>query len=337
VPASSRASRPTSDPSPDAPSRLHRLRDARLTSAALVGALLLGGVLVVQDVRSSDAAAAEAERRSASSELTRDVEALRTELATPARDGQQAATALLRTQLNALAGEDVDPALQDQLIDDLRTAADDLDSAAGAPMPQRPAALPVATADPVFARLDGLADQARSLAEDLRAGADVAAAWKGGLEDLSAATSAYAEASELPASDDPDAVAEAWRSELDRLTTFRDDVEAAAAAEPRPSLEPLADAKLAWIDGMEDVAERAVALLDAGDLDGYTDLLDDELGGDDPFGSTADLEAARERIGQAAVDGPLQTARSRALGLLTELEELRKASPAHLAEAPESS
>jgi hypothetical protein len=43
------------------------------------------------------------------------------------------------------------------------------------------------------------------------------------------------------------------------------------------------------------------------------------------------LAEARTEIGEQLVDGSLETARRRTLGLLTELEELRRATPPQLA------
>jgi hypothetical protein len=303
----------------------------RLAAGVLTAAVVVGAGVVTYETRAADAAHAEEAARDARADMISDVEQLRVSVADPARTGQTAATALLRQQLTALAGEDVDPDLVDRLVEDLRTSADELEAAAGSPRPERPNAMPVALADPLLDRLDGIEQQAADVADRFRTTADEAEAWDATLRELSGAAATYAEAAgDLPASDEPAEVAAAWRTERDQLAVYADALDDAGADEVRPSLEGLADAQHRLIDGMSAVAEDAIALLDEGDVDGYAALLEDELGGDARFGVSEALAQAREDIAVEAVDGPLELTRARALGLLTQLEDLRRTAPGEL-------
>jgi hypothetical protein len=315
--------------SPGDPSRTRR---RRLAFGAVIALVALGGGLLVQQVVRADAAATAAEHRAASAELARDVESLRGALADPAHEGQVAATALLRHQLLLVAGEAPDPAVGDGLVDQLRLAGQELAEAADTPMPDRPSILPVATVDPVFDRLTGLEAQASDLAERFGVAADEAEAWLTAVRDLDEAAMAYgASSEELPSTDDPDAVAAAWRAEHDRLDPYAAAIDQAREHEASA---PLAEAHAQLVEGMRELADDAVARLGADDLDGYNALLADRLAGDDPFGFSSQLEEARAEVADAAIDGGLEETRARALGLLTELEELRRAAPAQLAELP---
>jgi len=83
---------------------------------------------------------------------------------------------------------------------------------------------------------------------------------------------------------------------------------------------------------MRRLTADALDALEDGDLDAYNALLAERLGGEDPFGFASALEDARAEVAEAAVDGPLEDARGRALGLLTELEEVRRATPPPVAD-----
>jgi hypothetical protein len=325
------SARPRADRSPSSTAPPRRRLPNRLAAGALAAVVAVGAGVVTYEVRAADAANAEEAARDARADMISDVEQLRVSVAEPARTGQTAATALLRQQLTALSGEDVDHDLVDRLVDDLRTAADELETAAGSPRPERPNAMPVALADPLLDRLDRIEQQATDVADRFRATADEAAEWDTTLRELSDAATTYAEAGgDLPASDEPAEVAAAWRTELDQLEVYADALDDAGADEVRPSLEGLADAQRRLIDGMSAVAEDAISLLDAGDVDGYATLLEDQLGGDARFGLSEALAEAREDIATQAVDGPLELTRARALGLLTELEDLRRTAPGAL-------
>jgi hypothetical protein len=301
----------------------------RLAAAGLVAALIGGGV-AIQQVRVADAEATAAEQRTARADLAADLGEVRRTIADPARSGQGAASALLRHQLLLIAGDRPDGEVGERLVADLRTAADELGEAATTPMPERPTILPVATVDPIYDRLSGLEDQAADLAGTYRDAADEAETALAALTELETAALRYAdESGDVPTSDDPDTVASAWRAERDRLETYRAAVDAAAQ---RPATAQLAEAHDGLVSGMEQLTADALERLEDGDLDGYNALIAERLGGDDPFGFAGALEAARTEASDAAIDGPLEDARARGLGLLTELEELRRITPAQLAE-----
>lgn len=323
-------------PSSPADDRSDSTRVPRTRRRLLLGALALlvaiGGFAAVQQVRAADAAATAAEQRSARAELARDVETVRSAVAAPARDGHHAASGLLRHQLLVLAGDDPDPTVGERLVAGMQEAADQLDAAADTPMPQRPAVLPIATVDPVFDRLTGLEAQATEVAALLRETAEDATAWLAAVRDLDEAARAFADSTEqLPSDGDPDAIRAAWEAEGERLDAYADALERAA---DHPASAPLAEAHRGLVDGMRELSTEAVATLEDGDVDGYNALLADRLGGDDPFGFGSALDTSRAQVADAAIDGPLENARARALGLLTELEELRRATPAQLAELP---
>jgi hypothetical protein len=345
VPASTHLDAPAST-APDAPAASQvppsnggsaapaggRRRPRYLLVGALIAVVGLVGGFAVQQVVAADAAATAAEQRTARADLAREVETVRSAVADPARDGQNAASALLRHQLFVIAGETPDASVGDRLVEELRVASDGLAEAATTPIPQRPSILPVATVDPVFDRLAGLEGQASELAATFADVAEDAASWLAALRGLDDAALAYAgSVDQLPAGDDPDVIAAAWRAEHERLDAYADAVERASDHEASA---PLAEAHGQLVDGMRTVADDAVRRLDAGDVDGYNALLADRLAGDDPFGFAAALEDARAEVADATIDGPLEETRGLALGLLTELEELRRVTPAQLAELP---
>jgi hypothetical protein len=300
-----------------------------LAVVGLVLALVAGGY-ALQQVRAADAEATANEQREAQAELAADVGEVRETIATPARQGQNTSSALLRHQLLLIAGEGPDPAVGDRLVADLREAADELEASASTPLPERPAVLPVATVDPVYDRLAGLEEQAADVAGTYREAADQTEASLAAVRDLEAAAVAYADTtSSLPSTDDPDTVAASWRAEGERLDAYQEAIDAAADA---PAAAPLADAHQQLVTGMRSLTDDALERLGADDLDGYNALLADRLGGDDPFGFAAALTDARSAVADEAIAGPLDEARERGLGLLTELDELRRTTPAQLAE-----
>lgn len=307
-----------------------RWRPGRAVVIALVALLVLTGAVAFHQLRSANADAAAAEERTARAELARDVQTVRDGIADPTREGQTAASGLLRHQLLLLAGEAPDPSVGDRLVEQLAAAADRLDDAADTPVPSRPDALSATVTAPVFDRLDGLDAQAADVAETFRAAAEDARGWLAAVRDLDEAAVRYAGSTdELPGGSDPDALAAAWRAEQDRIAEYGAAVDQAGEHEASA---PLADAHRLLVDGMSDLADEAVARLEAEDVDGYNALLADRLGGDDRFGFAEALEAARDQVADASLSGSLEDARARGLGLLTSLEELRRATPAQLAE-----
>jgi hypothetical protein len=290
--------------------------------AALAVLVVAGSLTAVQQARSAEAEAARAEARA---DLARDVAEFRSTIAGPARDGEIAATALLRHQLLVVAGDAPDPTVGERLLDQLRAAADELDEAEQAPLPHRAEVLDDATADPVFAQLAAIDGRAADLAATFREATDGARAWLQAVRDLDAAAVAYADSTgDLPETDAPEAVADAWRADQERLADYAD---AVARAEVNEVSAPLAAAHRQLVDGMRALADEAVSLLEAGDLDGYNALLAERLDADDPFGFGARLDEARAAVADTAIAGPLEDTRARALGLLTDLERLRQATP----------
>lgn len=308
------------DPTVASPGRRRR----RAVAGSLAVVALAGGGIAAQQVASADAAATERERASASTELRQEIATVRTALADPARDGHVAASALARHQLAALAGGDEDPELTDRLVGELREAADELEEASRTPLPDRPDVLSVSAVDPVFERLDGLEQQAARLAERLHAVADEAETFETSRTALNTAAAAYADGAASASGSTPDEVAASWRDERERLDDY-----AAAINEARevPALAPLANAHALLVDGMYVLTDDALADLDQGDLDGHNARLEDTLAGDDPFGVAEALGDAKAQLADRWASGPLQQARGEALGLLTELEHLRRATP----------
>ncbi len=329
-PATSDRATTPSDPDPSRTTSDGAHRGRRWVGAAALATLLVASAFAIQQIRAADAEATANEQREARAELATDLAVVRDAIAVPAREGQNGATALLRHQLELIAGEGPDTGIGDQLIADLRVAADELDAASGTPLPDRPQVLPVATVDPIYARLEGLEDQAADVATTYRDAADHAEASIGALRELEAAAMAYADSTDqLPSGDDPDVIADAWRAERDQLETY---AAAIADAADDPVIAPLAAAHDQLVTGLRTFADDAIERLEADDLDGYNALRAERLGGEDPFGFASQLTEARDEVARAAVEGPLEEARARGLGLLTELEELRRVTPAQLAE-----
>jgi hypothetical protein len=301
-------------------------RPTRAT-AALVSAVLVAtaGAAIVQ-VRAEAAAEEEAERRAAQVELDREVYLIRSELVTPAQAAERTTADLLIAVVETVTGSERDPeairATLDQLVADLHTAADHLDEAAAQPMPTRPQATPVPTADAVFARLQGLEDRASEVAEQVRAAAEDAEAFAVAAHELSSAAADYAASTEeLPDSDDPDTLAAAWRAEGERLDRYGEAVEQAAATE---GLEELASSHGELVDTLRGLATDAVSSLEAGDVDGYNAQLTEVLGDDDVRALADDLVRATEDALEAATFEQLQAARTAVLELLIDLEDLRR-------------
>lgn len=313
---------------PHVPQRRRPPRPSRPVAALIAALLVLGGGLTAQQARNAEASAAA--ERAARAEFTGDVGAVRAALADPARDGQRAATALLRHQLLLVAGEAPDATVGERLVARLHTAADELADAAAAPLPDRPDGLPDDTVEPLLEQLAGIGDHATDLADTFRISADDAEAWLAAVRAVDDAARAYADSTEqLPRGDDPGPIAEAWRAER---TLLEDYAAALGSAGEHEASAPLAVAHQQLVDGMRDVAGDALTALEAEDIDAYNALLDERLGGEDPFAFGAALEEARAEVAEATIDGPLEDTRARALGLLTELEELRRATPPRLAE-----
>jgi hypothetical protein len=302
------------------------VRTSRATAGLLAAALVAAGGAATVQARSAAVAAEEAERRTAQHELDREVFALRTGLAEPAHTAERSAADLLVTVVETVTGSERDAGsvreTLDALVDDLRTAADQLDETAAQPLPARPETVPVQTAEAVFARLELLEDRAGDVAAQLREAADHAEVFASASHELSTAAAEYAASTdELPDSDDPEVLATAWRAERDRLATYREAVDVAVETE---GLEELAGTHAELVNALQALADDAVEALDAGDVDGYNDRLADVLGDRDTDTLGEDLVAATEAALDAATLSELQQARTAALELLIDLEDLRR-------------
>jgi hypothetical protein len=301
-------------------------RHTRATASLVSAAVLAAGGMAVAQVRADAAAAEEAQRQAAQHELDRDVFALRSGLVTPAHAAERTAAQLLVTVVETVTGSERDEEsvreTLDTLVGDLHAAADELDAAAAQPLPARPRAVPVPVADAIFGRLEVIEVRAAEVARQVREAAERAEAFASAAHELSSAAAAYAASTdELPDSDDPDELATAWRAEQERLDVYRRSVDVAAAT---PGLEDLASSHLELLDTLQSLADDAVVALEAGDIDGYNARLAKVLDAKDA-GSLGDrLVAATEAALDAATVDELQQARTAALELLIDLEDLRR-------------
>jgi hypothetical protein len=309
-----------------------RVPAVRVTAIVAALATLVAVVALVQ-LRASSAAAQEAaaEQAATDQEVTNDLRAVRDRLTVPAVDAR-ATTASLRVLVaDAVTGAAVvdDPTLDPlETIGDrtssLRETAVRLSHAADRSLPLRSAAVSSPTIEAVLQRLDPVAAQAKTTAEHLRTAAhdadEVAAA---ALALHTAAQDFVASTGDLPDSDDPDVVAAAWADERDRLRSYLDAIEAAEAV---PVLRSIAAVHRDVAAPLADFAESAVATLADGDLDAYNERLTDAF-------ADFDVEAVREALVAATTEAlpnaveQLEQAENRALGLVNELERLRRATP----------
>jgi hypothetical protein len=301
------------------------------TTLVLLLAFAVAATAVVVGLRSAASEASLAEERQARTEFARDMGELRRSLSVPAHTARTSTAALRLNMAELVTGSDRDAASiaqdREDLVDQLRQAADQLDAHSDIAAPAAHEDLPAETVEPALDRLEGLDEQARWVAGQLRAAADDVEQWATVAEELRESTEALL-ALDAPGTDDPDELADRWREELETLGPYR---EAAEKAADREDLAALGEAHLQLIDGLEDVAEQAIERLDDGDVDGYNQLLDEELSDEDPFGFG---EALDDAVSETLGDGPIaevEEAQERTLGLLAELEQLRRSTPARSA------
>lgn len=308
-------------------------RPGRAT-AALLGLVVAGGVTAaVVDARSATAEAHRAELAAASTELGRDVSQLRHRVAAPAHDAQQATAALQVLVAEAVTGSHRDAAAVsadiERLGDQLRRQADRLEDAAAQPLPPRPEALPVTSVDPLFARLAPLDEQVQDVAAHLRETATQVGELAAAAERLHAAAADYAAATDsLPDGDDPDVHATAWRNELARLEDYRAAVDTAAGFE---GLAQLAGAHAGLVEALEGLATDALAELEAGDIEGYNARVEAGVGDDAITTWQSELQAAVAPALDAPAVRHLERSRALTLGLVKELDNLRRSSNGALA------
>jgi hypothetical protein len=298
---------------------------------ALVLALVLAAAAVVTGMRASDADQALAEERQARTEFARDMGDLRRSLTVPAQQARTA-TAALRVNLAELvtgSDRDLETIAHDRaaLVEALREAADELDANSEISAPDAHEELPDETVEPALRRLDGLDEQTRWVAAQLRTAADDTEQWAATAEELLASAEALLTL-DAPQTDDPEALAAWWREELEMLEPYREAAEAAAEHE---DLSALGEAHLQLVDGLETVAELAVTRLEREDVDAYNELLGKRIADEDPFGFNAALDEAIEETLTRGPVAEVEDAQERTLGLLSELEQLRRLTPARSA------
>jgi hypothetical protein len=304
------------------PARLPRM------TLALIVVFAVAMAAVVIGLRASASEAAAAEQAEARTELARDLGELRRSLTSPAHEARTS-TAALRlnvAELITASDRDVESIVEDReaLVASLRAAADELDANSDITAPEGHDVLPDETVAPVLDRLEGLDEQTRWVAAQLRDAADEVDAWAETADELASSTEALL-SMDAPDTQDPDELADHWRAELEMLEPYREAAESAAA---RDDLAALGEAHLEFVEGLEDVAEEAFDLLEDGDVDGYNALLDERLADDDPFGFA---EAVQDAVTESLERGPIaeiEEAQERTLGLLAELEQLRRSTPA---------
>lgn len=301
-----------------------RIRVPRWTSALVLAAV---AVTAGAAALAEDAAQTEREQREVRAAFVADVGELRRSLLVPAHDARDATAALRLNVAHLVRSSDREHEdlveRREDLLATLRSSADALEGSLPPPSLGADEQVDEAVRAPVQARLDGLDEQASWVARQLRRTADGVEAWAEPADELRRAADDL-RSRELPDRDDPDALAAAWSEELEVLATYR---EAAEGARDHRDLRPLGEAHLRVAGELTEIAEDAVARLEDGDVDGYNALLDERLDGDDPLG-TGEIDAATAEVLRGGVIDEVEEAQARVLGLLVELEELRRATPA---------
>jgi trimeric autotransporter adhesin len=311
--------------------RPHRPATARVYAIAALLALTLG--LVAVQLRANVIAADVEAQTRAEHELATDVDVLRAALAAPARDARTTAASLrvLLAETVAGAATDDDTEALTRIrarASALRGAADQLDTTAASPQPQRPADLPADGIDAVMQRLGPVDAQAHATADLLRDAAVEAVATAAAAQGLHAAVAALVDhTQELPDGDDPEVIAAAWADEAELRTAYLDAIEVADAI---PALAALTAVHRDLAERLTAVADEGAAALADGDLDAYNEQLAEQLGELDAEELRAELREATATALAAAV-ADVETAEEHALGLLHELERLRRDTPSLVA------
>jgi hypothetical protein len=273
-----------------------------------------------------DAEDPDADADAAMSALIADVDGARTSMTEPAFAGRDDAALLRLLLAEAVVGGDRDADRVSEQITEvaarLDDAADALDTAAATPPPSGPPELSSDSSEPFLVRLDALQEQSNNVATRLRTAADGAVVVSSAALDLHDAARHFADIdAERTDSSDPDVLAAAWAEDLERLTDYDDAARAAAEFAP---LEAHAEAHLEVTAALTELAHTAVGHLEAGDVDAYNALLDDAL--TDPAHLLEELEPSLA-LSLDAVVSDAEAAEGRTLGLLSELDQLRAATP----------
>jgi hypothetical protein len=310
------------------PFRLSHRAATAITALAVAVAAVAGLI----QVRLATESAQQQARTDAQQGLSTDLRAVRASFATPAHAGSDATAALRILAARAILGGDQDVADLTEDLDrrlaTLHATADELELASVHPLPDRPSELRIAVVDEAFAQLLPLDDQAATTAGHLRRAAlhtgevtEVALALADAAADYAVA------ADDLPDSDDPDEIAAAWQRELNRL----DDYDAAVTvAESVEAAAPLTRAHRELVDHLTGFATAAVADLDGDDVDAYNERLAAELAPDTRTDVTAAVAVASHEVLDDTLR-ELERAQDHVLGLLDQLERLRRATPATIA------
>jgi hypothetical protein len=310
------------------PAHLSHRAATTITAVAVAVAAVAG---LVQARNATGHAQAQA-RADAQQQLSNELRMVRAAFATPAHAGSDATAALRILAAGAILGSERDTADLaadlDRRLATLRDAADALEDASVHPIPDRPSALRVAVVDEVFGQLEPLDDQAARTATHLRDAADHTARVTAASLDLARAASDYAAGSdELPDSDDPEQIASAWRDELDRLADYD---AAVSTAETVAAAAPLAQAHRELVDHLIGLANAAIDDLEGDDVDAYNERLTDELGRDSLDALTTEVADASQAVLDPTLR-ELELAQDHVLGLLDQLERIRRATPATIA------
>jgi Tfp pilus assembly protein PilV len=309
------------------------LRPSAARVSVFVAVVALALVLVAVQVRANSAAAEAEARTLAEQQLASDVQTQREALAAPAQEARVTAASLRLLLAETVAG----PAVSDDGValatiteraTTLRGAADQLDAAAASPHPDRPADLEAEDVDAVLQRLGPVDAQAHGAATLLRDAASDAVAIAQAADGLHAAVADLVDhTQELPDGDDPEVIAEAWAAEAELRAAYLDAIEAADAI---PALAPLTAVHRDLADRLQAVADGGAEALADGDLDTYNERLREQLGELDAEELRDDLREATAAALVATV-ADVEAAEEHALGLLHELERLRRDTPSLVA------
>lgn len=312
---------------------MRSLRPSAARMSVLVAVIALAVALIAVQLRATTAAAEAEARAVAEHQLTSDVHTFREALAAPAQEARTTAASLRLLLAETVSGSAAagDAATLDTLqarATTLRGAADQLDTAAASPQPRRPADLPAEDVDALLQRLGPVDAQAHGAAALLRDAAADAVATAQAAHGLHAAVADLVDhTQELPDGDEPEVIVEAWAAEAELHAAYLDAIE---AADDIPALAPLTVVHRDLAERLRVVADDGAEALADGDLDAYNERLAEQLGALDAEELRDELrEATASALAAAVAD--VEAAEEHALGLLHELERLRRDTPSLVA------
>ena len=300
------------------------LRSARARTAATVVAIVLaiGLVIALVQLRAATLEAQALERAQAREQFAQEVTTLTTALAEPLHDIDVLTEPTLTALAATLTGTERSPGEilgdLDRSVAQLLAAAGHLEQASQRPLPARPRVLLISEVEPILDRLGLLQGFAAEVAAEGRAAAVAARSYGTAAHRLADAAATFASATEeLPETDDPVQLADAWRDELERLGTYRAAIDRAAQA---PGLEPVVAVHRDLVDMVWNLAEAAIEDLEEGEVDAYNERLEAALEDQDAEAVREALVAASRRALRGAGITDLEDARARAQALLDALE-----------------